>query len=152
MDASRLRVSSLFDGLSDSDVERCAAWFEETELPAGSRLVKEADYSYRFFVVLEGEVEVLHDFQRVRRLGPGDFFGELGVLSDSRRSAKVVALTRCAVARIMAWDFRTMLVEHPVIAARVEAAAEQRRHADEIAAASATDESGERPPTANEGP
>jgi len=143
MDALRLRKSSLFDGLPDADLEHCAGWFEETELPAGSRLVNEGDYSYKFFVILDGELEVRHDFEKVRHLGPGDFFGEMGLLSDSRRSAKVIALTRCAVARILTWDFRTMLAEHLLIATRIEAVAEQRRHDDEIAASSRTDEGGE---------
>jgi hypothetical protein len=72
MEASQLRKSSLFDGLSDADLERCAGWFGETELPAGSRFVNEGEYSYRFFVVLDGELEVRHDFDKVRQLGPGD--------------------------------------------------------------------------------
>ena len=152
MEASRLRKSSLFDGLSDADLERCAGWFGETELPAGSRLVNEGEYSYRFFVVLDGEIEVRHEFEKVRHLGPGDFFGELGLLSDSRRSAKVIALTRCAVARIMTWDFRTMLADHPQIATRIEAVSEQRHDDDEIAAPSRTDEVGEQPSKATEGP
>jgi CRP-like cAMP-binding protein len=150
MDASRLRISSLFEGLTDADVERCSAWFEETKLTAGSRVVNEGDHAYRFFVVLEGEMEVRHDFEPVRILGPGDFFGELGLLGESRRTAKVLALTRCAVASIMTWDFRTLLAEYPVIAARIEAAAEQRRHDDEIAMSRSTDEGGEHPPTATE--
>jgi voltage-gated potassium channel len=131
MDASRLRISSLFDGLSDADVERCAGWFDEAKLTAGSRLVNEGDLTFRFFVVLDGELEVRHDFEPVRRLGRGDFLGELGLLGDSRRTAKVIALTRCTVARMTPWDFRTMLAEFPVIAARVEAVAAQRRHDDE---------------------
>ena len=152
MEASRLRKSSLFDGLSDADLERCAGWFEETELPPGSRLVNEGEYSYRFFVVLDGEIEVRHEFEKVRHLGPGDFFGELGLLSDSRRSAKVIALTRCNVARIMTWDFRTMLADHPQIATRIEAAAEHHRYDDEAAASSRTDEGGEQASTVTEGP
>ena len=152
MNAPRLRKSSLFDGLSDAELERCAGWFEETELPAGSRLFNEGEYSHRFFVVLDGELEVRHGFEKVRRLGPGDFFGELGLLSDSRRSAKVIALTRCAVARIMTWDFRTMLAEHPLLATRIEAVAEQRRDDDEIAASSRTDAGDEQATKATEGP
>jgi CRP-like cAMP-binding protein len=146
MDASRLRTSSLFDELSDADVDRCAGWFQETKLTAGSRLINEGDYSHTFSVILDGELEVRHEFEPVRRLGPGDFFGELGLLGDSRRSAKVIALTRCAVARIMGWDFRTMLVEFPLIAARIEAVAEQRRHDDEIAAARRADGDPNGPP------
>jgi hypothetical protein len=63
----------------------------------------------------------------------------------------VIALTRCAVARIMTWDFRTMLADHPQIATRIEAVAEQRHHDDEIAAPSRTDEGGEQPSKATEG-
>jgi CRP-like cAMP-binding protein len=150
MDASRLRISRLFEGLTDADVERCAGWFEETTLTAGSRVVNEGDHSYRFFVVLAGELEVRHDFEKVRRLGPGDFFGELGVLGRSRRTAKVLAVTRCSVASIVAWDFRTMLTEYPVIATRIEAVAAERRHDEETAAWRSTDERGDRTPTPTE--
>jgi CRP-like cAMP-binding protein len=140
MDASRLRISPLFEGLADADVERCAGWFEEATLTAGSRVVNEGDHSYRFFVVLAGELEVCHDFARVRRLGPGDFFGELGILGGGRRTAKVRAVTRCSVASMLTWDFRTMLAEYPVIAARVDAVAAARLHDEETSASRSTDD------------
>ena len=126
-DASRLRISSLFEGLADADLERCAALFEEVKLTSGSRVITQDGHSYNFFVVIDGEVEVRHDFEQLRRLGPGDFFGELGILGESRRTARVLTLTRCVLAKIMAWDLRTMLAEHPLLAARIEAAAAERR-------------------------
>jgi len=130
MDASRLRGVSLFDGLSDSELARCAAWFEDEQVPAGTRLVNEGDFSYRFFVVLDGDIEVRHELDEVRRLGPGDYFGELGLLTGDRRSAKVVALARSDVATIMTWDFRTMVAEQPLVAERLRAAANRHRRDD----------------------
>jgi CRP-like cAMP-binding protein len=150
MDARRLRVSPLFEGLTDADIERCAGWFEETTLTAGSRVVNEGDHSYRFYVVLAGELEVRHEFEQVRRLGPGDFFGELGVLGGGRRTAKVLAVTRCSVANIVSWDFRTMLAEYPVIAGRVEAVAVERRRHEEALTSGGSEERGESSPTATE--
>jgi CRP-like cAMP-binding protein len=98
-------------------------------------------------VIINGELEVRHDFENVRRLGPGDFFGEMGLLSSSRRSAKVIALTRSTLAGMMTWDFRTMLAEFPLIETRLEAVAAQRRHDDEIATRRRTAEGREQPPT-----
>jgi CRP-like cAMP-binding protein len=151
MDASQLRKSTLFDGLSAAELERCAGWFEQTVLTAGARLVDEGDYAYKFFVILDGELEVRHDFENVRRLGPGDFFGEMGLLSGSRRSAKVIALTRSTVAGTMTWDFRIMLAEFPLIATRLEAVAARRRHDDEIAVGRRTADGREQPPTPTDG-
>jgi CRP-like cAMP-binding protein len=130
MDASRLRGVGLFDGLTEAEIARCAAWFEDKQVPAGTRLVSEGDFSYRFFVVLDGDIEVRHDLDEVRRLGPGDYFGELGLLTGDRRSAKIVALSRSDVATIMTWDFRTMVAEHPLVAERLRAAAARHRRHD----------------------
>jgi CRP/FNR family transcriptional regulator, cyclic AMP receptor protein len=151
MDASQLRKSPLFDGLSAAELERCAGWFEQSVLTAGARLVNEGDFSNKFFVILDGELEVRHDFEKVRRLGPGDFLGEMGLLSGSRRSAKVIALTRSTVAGTMPWDFRAMVAEFPQIATRLEAVAAQRRHDDEIAMERRTAEGREQPPAATDG-
>ena len=54
MDATRLRSLPLFEGLSDEDLDRCAGLFQETEMLQGSGLVREEDFAYKFFVVLDG--------------------------------------------------------------------------------------------------
>lgn len=126
MDATRLRSLPLFEGLSDEDLDRCAGLFQETEMLQGSGLVREEDFAYKFFVVLDGEVEVLRDFESVARLGPGDFFGEMALVSGARRNARVVAHTRCDVAWMMSWDFKAMADDLPEIAARVEATIAER--------------------------
>ena len=126
MDASRLRSSPLFEGLSDEELERCATFFQESELLAGSGLAGEGDDSYKFFIVLDGEVDILRNFEPVARLGPGDFFGEMGVMGDQPRNARVSAHTRCEIASMMTWDFKTMTEEFPDIATRIEATVAER--------------------------
>ncbi len=129
MDASTIRELPLFDGLPDEVAEHCAARFEELELLAGTGLAREGDFAYKFFVVLDGEVEVQRDFQHVATLGPGDFFGEMGVLAGGRRNARVVATTRCRVGWMTGWAFDAMLREHPEVALRIQAVVTERMSA-----------------------
>jgi CRP-like cAMP-binding protein len=131
IETSRLRVSPVFEGLTDEELERSAALFEEVELLAGSSLIKEGDFSYRFFVVLDGEVDVTHDFDPVQRLGPGEICGEIGLLTGQRRTARVVAHTRCKLASLITWDFRTLMEQAPAAASRIEAIAQERLAAND---------------------
>ena len=126
MDANTVRGLPLFEGLSDEVVDDCARRFEEIELLAGSGLAREGEFAYKFFVVLDGEVEVQRDFRHVATLGPGDFFGEMGVMAGGRRNARVVATTRCRVGWMTAWAFESMLQDHPEVAHRIEAVVADR--------------------------
>lgn len=126
MRSDQLSSLSLFDGLADDVVEQCAAKFQETEMLAGSVLAREGDFAYKFFVVLDGEVEVQRDFTHVATLGPGDFFGEMGVIEGGRRNARVLATTRCRLAWMLSWDFNEMTTDHPEVAERIRAAVDLR--------------------------
>lgn len=126
VEASQLSQVALFDGMSEEDLAAVAEWFEEREFPAGTSPVKQGDFSYKFFVVLNGDVEVSQDFKILARLGPGDFFGEMGVAEDSPRSARVTPTTDCTLATMMAWNFREMTERFPTIAQRIEQTAEER--------------------------
>lgn len=126
VDADRLRPLPLFEGMSDADLRRCAEMFHEAELLQGSGLAREGDFAYKFFVVLSGEVDVLRGFDPVARLGAGDFFGEMGLMSGERRNARVVAHTRCELAWMMAWDFKAMSEEFPAVAGRIDEVVAER--------------------------
>ncbi len=126
MEAGQLQSLPLFEGLSAGELSRVAKMFRETELLNGSSLTREGEFAYKFFVVLDGEVEVQRDFQHLATLGPGDFFGEMGLMGGERRNARILANSRCQLAWIMAWDFDTMMKRYPVVAERITAAAEER--------------------------
>jgi CRP-like cAMP-binding protein len=121
MDTSALRTLPLFEGTPNDELERCAALFQEREFLAGSSLASQGDFAYKFFVVLDGEVDVHRDFDLVATLGPGEVFGERGVVTGERRDARVTARTRAVLAWMMIWDFKTMTEDNPVIAERIEA-------------------------------
>jgi CRP-like cAMP-binding protein len=120
LEPERLRSVPLFDGLSDDELARCAGLMEERELLAGTPIIREGDFSYRFFVVLDGEVDVQREFKHVAYVGPGGFVGEMGVTTGARRNARVWAHSRCTLALMMTWDFQAMTEEFPVIASRIE--------------------------------
>jgi CRP-like cAMP-binding protein len=126
IDAERLRGIALFEGLGDDELGRCAELFSETELLAGTHLSREGEFAYKFYVVLEGDIEVQRNFEHIARLGPGDFFGEMGLLRGERRNARVLAHSRCDLASMMAWDFTTMTQDFPLVAERIEAVVAER--------------------------
>ena len=69
-----------------------------------------------FFIITEGEASVGVDGTQVARLGPGDFFGELALISDRVRAATVTVETplRCFV--MASWDFRSFAKDNPDVA------------------------------------
>jgi CRP/FNR family cyclic AMP-dependent transcriptional regulator len=121
IDKALLQSLPLFEGLSTDELEDCASHFPSTEMLAVSSLTKEGDFAYKFFVVLEGTVEDYRDFEHVADLGPGDFFGEMGVLSHGKRNARVSAKDRCQLASMMGRECEEMQAKYPGIASRVDA-------------------------------
>ncbi|MEM9200713.1 MAG: cyclic nucleotide-binding domain-containing protein [Actinomycetota bacterium] len=126
MDVKRLQSLPLFQGVDDDELATIASKFQSAEMLAGSSLAKQDDFAYRFFVVLEGWVEVYRDFEHVADIGPGEFFGEMGLVSGERRNARVTAKTRVDIAWMMPWDFDEMTTSNADIATRIDAVVEAR--------------------------
>ena len=126
MDVKRLQSLPLFQGVDDSELEAIAGKFQTAEMLAGSSLAKQDDFAYKFFVVLEGQVEVYRDFEHVADIGPGEFFGEMGLVSGEKRNARVTAKTRVDIAWMMPWDFEEMTKNNGDIAARIAAVIDAR--------------------------
>ena len=93
MDAKSLNGIPLFAELSKKDREQIARWADEIDEPVGFTLVDQGRFAHEFFVLLEGTVDVRKDDQHLTDLGPGDFFGEIALVEDERRTASVIATT-----------------------------------------------------------
>jgi CRP/FNR family cyclic AMP-dependent transcriptional regulator len=111
-----LRTCRLFEGLSDGVVDTLARELRPELIAPGKLLITEGEIAAHMFVVLNGEVEVLHkggsDHDvRVALLGPGDWVGEMAILDVQPRSASVRALASSALLRINAADVRRLLYE-----------------------------------------
>ena len=130
MDVKRLQSLPLFQGIANDELDAIAAKFQSAEMLAGSSLAKQDDFAYKFFVVLEGWVEVYRDFEHVADIGPGEFFGEMGVVSGERRNARVTAKTRVDIAWMMPWDFEEMTTNNADIASRIAAVIAARSGGD----------------------
>eukprot|EP00435_Cladocopium_sp_Y103_P072418 s370_g40.t1 len=77
---------------------------------AGDFIIYEGDEGHEFFLLIEGEASAIKDSRRVvASYLPGDYFGELALLSASPRAASVVAETECTLAVLFESDFRRLL-------------------------------------------
>ncbi len=126
VDAKSLERVPLFAGLSHKEREKVARWADTVDLPAGKHLLDEGRLPHEFFVIVEGEVEVLHDEKRLATLGPGDFFGEIALIEHGRRTASVVTVTPTTLAVMSPTSFAAMRREMAEVALRIDDAIRAR--------------------------
>jgi voltage-gated potassium channel len=116
MEVEKLREIPLFAELSDRALERIGALSTEFESPAGWVLVEVGQPGSGMFVLEEGTVEVRTPDGREWELGAGEFFGELALLTDHPRNARIRAKTPVRCLAISRTDFSKLLEEEPEIA------------------------------------
>jgi CRP-like cAMP-binding protein len=126
MEAKRLEHVSLFSTLSKKELEQVARWTDEVTVPEGEELTTEGKLAHEFFLIEDGTAEVRKDGEAVNLLGPGDFFGEIGLVETARRTASVVATTPLTVIVMAKHDFATMERDMPAVADRIRAAIRAR--------------------------
>ena len=112
--ADELKRVPLFSGLSQRQLKGLARRFREREVKAGTAVMREGEKGgVSFFVIADGTATVSVDGNQVGRLGPGDYFGELALISERVRTATVTAdgPMRCLVMGF--WDFRRFAKQNP---------------------------------------
>jgi CRP/FNR family transcriptional regulator, cyclic AMP receptor protein len=133
MDDARLSEIPLFAGLNRKERRALAPRADEVELEQGRVIVREGEWPYEFFAIEEGTAEVRRGDQLLAELGPGDFFGEMGLVGDTRRNATVVASSPLKVVVMTAQAFRQTARELPEVADKLRAAIEERGRQLEVA-------------------
>ena len=129
MDVARLKTIPLFASFSEDDLRKIAPFAEEHSVGEGEMVVREGDYSYDLMIIEEGQAEVRHDGRTIATLGPGDFFGEMGVLERHRRNADVAATKPMRLISLKTYDVKRMERNLPEAVDRLrEAIAERRRN------------------------
>jgi CRP-like cAMP-binding protein len=126
MDESSLRSVPLFDSLSNDARRAIASHADEIEPPEGTELVRQGEFAYEFFVLEDGTAEVVRDGEQIAELGPGDFLGEMGIVSQAVRNATVRTTSPGRVIVMTEQAFRSMRLLNPDVADRIEAAVEER--------------------------
>ena len=74
-------------------IENLAVHIDHTEVPAGQEVFRQGEDGDSFYVIKQGEAEVIGDGSLVRTMGPGDGFGEIALIRDTQRTATVRART-----------------------------------------------------------
>jgi small-conductance mechanosensitive channel/CRP-like cAMP-binding protein len=119
-----LRDVPLFGDLTEAERRRLAELSQTRLFAPNEVIVREGDQGEEMFVILRGRATVVlqqPDAERVfvNRLGPGDFFGEMSLVSGAKRTASVQALEECEVIAINADTFRMLLVSSPGLGERI---------------------------------
>jgi CRP/FNR family transcriptional regulator, cyclic AMP receptor protein len=129
LDAGRLKSIPLFQEVGDEELAQIAPFAQEISVEAGKVLVREGDFSYEFMAIEDGTAEVTRGGEHVADLGPGDFFGEVGLLEKTLRNATVTAKTGMRLVTLTGWDLRRVERTAPQAIERVRAVLEERRPA-----------------------
>jgi CRP-like cAMP-binding protein len=122
----------LFAGLSKDDQKVVAQYADEVDVDAGKVLAQEGRLAYEFFAIKEGTADVTLGGQPTATLGPGDFFGEIGLLAGDRRVASVVATSPMSLVVLTGSQLRAIDSRMPGVAERIRSAMEQRIAANRV--------------------
>lgn len=85
----------LFEKLTVQERVKLCKSFEPETFSAGTVIIRQGDKGRKFYVLVDGNAQVLCDENKVGELKSGDYFGEMALLDDETRKASVVAVNEC---------------------------------------------------------
>jgi CPA1 family monovalent cation:H+ antiporter len=115
----------LFDGLDAGALDAIARLLKPRFTLPGERIIRAGEKGREMFFLVSGAVDVAVPGHPVR-LGSGDFFGELALLTQAPRTADVTALGYCEMLVLTAADFANLLGHHPDLSAHIAEIAKLR--------------------------
>jgi CRP/FNR family cyclic AMP-dependent transcriptional regulator len=121
-----IRKVPLFARCSRAELKEIAMLADEIDLREGKEMTRQGAPGREFFVLLEGTADVKKNSRRVNTLGPGDFFGEIALVSREPRTATVIATSPVRALVITDWSFRQLLDDAPRVKTKVMEAMAER--------------------------
>jgi len=115
----------MFQGLGEAEIQALARLFRPRLALPEEKIIRQGDRGTHVFFISSGAVEVVLPHGRVR-LGRGDFFGEMALLSGGRRTADVIAIGYCQLIVLSSADFARFLADNPVAKAQIDRVAKDR--------------------------
>jgi len=126
-----LRKIPFFEDLTPEDLDRLARIGERRSFAAREAIVTKSGVGGGLFVILSGSAEV-EAGGKSHTLGPGEFFGEMALLSGKPRSATVTAAEPVEAMVLEAMYFRPFLIKNPSVAVTIlEGVVERLREVQE---------------------
>jgi CRP/FNR family transcriptional regulator, cyclic AMP receptor protein len=127
LDAATLKKIPLFADVPDDVLGKIAPWATVEEWPEGKVIVKEGGFSNHFYAIADGSAKVERGGEHVADLGPGDVFGEQGLLERQERSATVTATSEIRLIKIEHWELSRMRQAMPEVVEELRNKVEERR-------------------------
>lgn len=116
MTTDQLKRVPLFAGLDDKHLKSIASSMHERTFGAGDSPTVEGKSGVGFFVIESGEATVDVGGREVRKLGPGDYFGEIALIGKAPRSATITANSDLKCWGLTAWEFKPIVEKNPDVA------------------------------------
>jgi CRP/FNR family cyclic AMP-dependent transcriptional regulator len=126
MDPTQLKRIPIFENVPDEDLTVITTFATSDEFPEGAVIVKEGDYANSFMAIEEGTAKVTRNGEHVGELGPGDIFGEVGLIEKEKRTATVEATSRVKLIKIEHWELQRMKKKMPDVYEKIERVAAER--------------------------
>jgi CRP-like cAMP-binding protein/cytochrome P450 len=125
------RLADALPGLSPDHLARVMPRVEPLRYPAGATIIRQGDRADRFFLLARGEAEVLNHHPSgedivLATLGPGDYFGEVGLVQERPRMATVRALTEVETLTLDIDGFRSLLSDSERTSRQIAAVISER--------------------------
>ncbi len=114
--ADLLKRVPIFSDLDRKELERISTSMKQRTFSEGDTVTSEGQSGIGFFVIESGEATVTVGGDERRRLGPGDYFGEVALLNESPRTATITADTELRCYGLTSWEFRPLVETHSSIA------------------------------------
>ena len=112
-----LRTVPLFAGFTEDQLRLLATAVNRRNVPRGTVVIVEGDPTDSLYIIISGRLKVMMSDAEGKEvilamLGPGEYFGEMGLIDDSPRSATVMAVEPCELITLAKKDFKKFLAEH----------------------------------------
>jgi len=117
---------AIFSELSKRELKAVGRLMTELDLKEGARLTRQGEPGREFMIILDGTARVEIDDVTVAHLGPGDFLGELAVISGTPRTATVIATSPMTVEVLNRREFMTLLDESSSLGRKILVGAVKR--------------------------
>ena len=115
----------IFAAIPEDKREEFLLLFRPRSVSPGARIIRKGDRADGIYFISSGSVEVSVNEHKIK-LGPGEFIGEMALLTGARRSADVTAIDYCQLLVISARDFQIFVRRNPVLLAEIDRLAHER--------------------------
>lgn len=121
----------IFSELSKRELKAISRLMTELDIKDGATLTRQGEPGREFMIITSGTAKVVIDGETVAHLGPGDFLGELAVISGTKRTATVVATSEMCVEILNRREFMALLDESASLGRKILVGAVKRLQMNE---------------------